>query len=133
MAAQLVRWDPELSITALRFTNIVGADEYDSFERAGSSDYRRDLLWSYVDARDGALAVSLALSAAQPGFEIYNVAASDTGNDVPSAELAAEFPGVPITKQLGEYETPRVDRQGTRTARVRAAAPLAVRVPRQLT
>ena len=105
MAAQLVRWDPELSITALRFTNIVGADEYDSFARAGSSEYRRDLLWSYVDARDGALAVSLALAASTPGFEIYNVAASDTGSDVPTAELAGAFPGVPITKVLGEFET----------------------------
>ena len=105
MAAQLVRWDPELSITALRFTNIVGADEYDSFSRAGSIEYRRDLLWSYVDARDGALAVSLALAASTPGFEVYNVAASDTGSDVPTAELAGVFPGVPITKALGEFET----------------------------
>jgi nucleoside-diphosphate-sugar epimerase len=105
MAAQLVRWDPELSISALRFTNIVGADEYDSFARAGSSEYRRDLLWSYVDARDGAAAVGLALAASTPGFEIYNVAASDTGNDVPSLELAATFPGVPVTKPLGEFET----------------------------
>ncbi len=133
MAAQLVRWDPELSITALRFTNIVGSDEYDSFERAGSSDYRRDLLWSYVDARDGALAVSLALSAAQPGFEIYNVAASDTGSDVPSCGARSRVPRRTPHEATRRVRDPGVDRQGTRTARVRAAAPLAVRVPRQLT
>lgn len=106
MAGQFARWDAELSISALRFTNVVGAGEYGGFARAGDPSYRRDLLWSYVDARDGALAVSLALRHARPGFELYNIAASDTGLSVPSAELAAQaFPGTPITKQLAEFET----------------------------
>lgn len=106
MAGQFTRWDAELSISALRFTNVVGAGEYGGFARAGDPSYRRDLLWSYVDARDGALAVSLALRHARPGFELYNIAASDTGLSVPSAELAAQaFPGTPITKQLAEFET----------------------------
>jgi nucleoside-diphosphate-sugar epimerase len=106
MAAQLVRWDPALSITALRYTNVVPADGYDSFERADDPAYRRDLIGSYVDARDGALAVALALQHAQPGFEVYNVAAPDSGLTIPSAELAsAWFPGTPVTKQLGEFES----------------------------
>jgi len=106
MAAQLVRWDPELSITALRYTNVVPADGYDSFDRAADPTYRRDLIGSYVDARDGALAVSLALQHATPGFEVYNVAAPDSGLTIPSAELAsAWFPGTPLTKQLGEFES----------------------------
>jgi len=106
MAAQLVRWQPGLSITALRFTNVVGSDEYDTFARAGDPTYRRDLLFSYVDARDGALAVSLALAGATPGFEIYNVAASDTGLSIPSADLAARhFPETPVHEGLGEFET----------------------------
>jgi nucleoside-diphosphate-sugar epimerase len=104
MVGQLVRWDPEFSITALRFTNVV--DEYSSFARAGEVDYRRDLLGSYVDVRDGALAISLALAAAAPGFEVYDVAASDTGLTIPSTQLAAAwFPGVPLRKELGEFET----------------------------
>lgn len=103
--AQLVRWDPALSITALRFTNVVGEGDYGTFARAGSADYRRDLLWSWVDARDGALAVELALQHASPGFEVYNVAAAETGNDVPTAELVAQFPGIEVRKQLGEFET----------------------------
>ena len=106
MAAQLVRWDPELSITALRYTNVVPADGYDSFDRAGDPTYRRDLIGSYVDARDGALAVSLALQHAKPGFEVYNVAAPDSGLSIPSAELAAAwFPGTPVTKPLAEFES----------------------------
>jgi nucleoside-diphosphate-sugar epimerase len=104
MAGQLVRWDPACSITALRFTNVV--DEYSSFARAGEPDYRRDLIGSYVDVRDAALAISLALDGASPGFEVYNVAASDTGLTIPSAQLAATwFPGVPLRKELGEFET----------------------------
>ena len=104
MVGQLVRWDPAFSITALRFTNVV--DVYLSFVRAGDPGYRRDLLGSYVDVRDGALAISLALENAAPGFEIYNVAASDTGLTVPSTELARTwFPDVPLRKELGEFET----------------------------
>ena len=106
MANQLVRWQPGLSITALRFTNVVGADEYGTFARADDPTYRRDLLFSYVDVRDGALAVALALAGATPGFEIYNVAASDTGLSIPTAELAARhFPGTPVAEGLGEFAT----------------------------
>lgn len=102
IAAQLVRWHDGTSITALRLTNIVPPGGYDSFDRAGELDYRRDLIGSYVDARDAARAVALALAHAQPGFEIYNVAAPDSGLDIPTVELAAAwFPGV----SLGEVET----------------------------
>jgi nucleoside-diphosphate-sugar epimerase len=105
MATQFVRWDPELSITALRFTHVVAPGEYGSFARAGEPGYRRDLLFSYVDARDGALAVDLALQHAEPGFETYNVAASDTGTTIASARLVAEtFPDVPFTPGA-EFET----------------------------
>jgi nucleoside-diphosphate-sugar epimerase len=106
MVAQLVRWNPALSITALRFTNVVGPGEYDGFERAGDPAYRRDLLFSYVDARDAAASVALALAAAKPGLEIYNITASDTGLSIPSVELAERtFAGVSLTKELGEFET----------------------------
>lgn len=106
MVAQLVRWDPATSITALRYTNVVAPDGYDSFARAGDPTYRRDLIGSYVDARDGARAVALALAHAAPGLEIYNIAAPDSGLTIPSAELAASwFPGVPLSKPLGEFES----------------------------
>lgn len=106
IAQQLVRWHPETSITALRFTNVVAPDEYATFERASLPGYRRDLLGSWVDARDGALAVALALAAAEPGFETYNVAAPDSGCTTPSRELAARwFPGTPVADDLGEFES----------------------------
>ncbi|MBN9239194.1 MAG: NAD-dependent epimerase/dehydratase [Micrococcales bacterium 70-64] len=106
MAAQLVRWHEGTSITALRYTNVVAPDGYATFERAGDPTYRRDLLGSYVDARDGALAVSLALQHARPGFEVFNVAAPDSGLSIPTAQIAADwFPGTPASKQLGEFES----------------------------
>ncbi len=97
MATQLARWDPATSITALRYTNVVAPDGYNTFERAGDPTYRRDLIGSYVDARDGATAVAVALEHTTPGFEIYNVAAPDSGLSIPSAELAAAwFPETPV-------------------------------------
>lgn len=106
MAAQLAGWDDEASLTALRFTNVVAPDAYDTFADAGEPDYRRDLIGSWVDARDGAEAVALALSAARPGFRVYNVAAPDSGNAAPSRELAARwFPGTPVADDLGEFES----------------------------
>lgn len=106
MWRQLVRWEPGFSITSLRFTNVVGPGEYGTFARASDPGYRRDLLFSYVDARDGADAVALALEHAEPGFEVFDVAAPDTGSAVPTAELCAlHFPGVPVRPGLGEFET----------------------------
>lgn len=106
MAAQLVRWADGTSITALRFTNVVAEGEYRTFERAAEPDYRRDLLGSWVDARDGAQAVSLALQHALPGFEVYHVAHPQSGTASPS-RVAAErwFPGVPVAEDLGEFES----------------------------
>ncbi|WES63130.1 NAD(P)-dependent oxidoreductase [Microbacter sp. GSS18] len=106
MAAQLVGWGDGTSITALRFTNVVAPDEYDTFTRADDPTYRRDLVGSWVDARDGALAVALALEAAKPGFEVYNVAAPESGLSIPSRRLAEEwFPGTPMADDLGEFES----------------------------
>lgn len=106
MAAQLAGWAPDLSITALRFTNVVAADEYATFDRASDPGYRRDLIGSWVDARDAAQAVALALEHAEPGYEVYAVAAPESGLTIPSRELAARwFPGTAVVADLGEFES----------------------------
>jgi len=105
IVAQLARWG-SASYTALRFTNVVAPDEYDTFDRASEPDYRRDLIGSWIDARDGALAVSLALNNPVPGFRIYNVAAPTSGTADPSRDVASRwFPGTPVVADLGEYES----------------------------
>jgi nucleoside-diphosphate-sugar epimerase len=106
MAAQFVQWEPAASITALRFTNVVDEHGYATFERAGDPEYRRDLLGTWIDARDGAEAIALALAAAEPGFEIYNVAAPESASSIPSRALAQRwFPGTPIADDLAEFES----------------------------
>ena len=105
MARKLVRWDPALSITALRFSNVMSPDDYSGFS-AFTTSSRRWNLWGYIDARDGAQAVRLALTAAQPGFEAFIIAAADTVSPLPSAALvAAEFPSVTFTATPSEHDT----------------------------
>ncbi len=105
VAAQLAGWAPGMSITALRFTNVVAPGEYAGFVRATDPAYRRDLLFTYVDARDGAQAVSRALSTARPGYDVLDIAAADSGSAVPTNALVAQhFPGVPLRHELGEFE-----------------------------
>jgi nucleoside-diphosphate-sugar epimerase len=107
MAVELTRWDPELSISGLRFSNVMDPEDYDKFPAFdGDATLRKWNLWSYIDGRDGAQAVVRALENAGPGFEAYIIANADTVMSRPSAELAAEvFPDVKVTKDLGEHET----------------------------
>ena len=107
MAIELVRWHPELSITALRFSNVMDPADYDAFPSFDAdASLRKWNLWGYIDARDGAQAVSLALAKAHPGFERYIIAAADTVMTRPNAELVAEvFPDVPVRGDLGVNDT----------------------------
>ncbi|WP_163166243.1 NAD(P)-dependent oxidoreductase [Arthrobacter sp. Alg241-R88] len=107
MAVELTRWDPELSISGLRFSNVMDPEDYDRFPAFDAdATLRKWNLWSYIDGRDGAQAVARALENAGPGFEAYIIANADTVMSRPSAELAAEvFPDVKVTKDLGEHET----------------------------
>ncbi|MDQ1570951.1 MAG: hypothetical protein QOF79_1625 [Actinomycetota bacterium] len=107
LAIKHVRWDPELSVTALRFSNVLDTNDYRDFPTyQADPKLRRWNLWGYIDTRDGAQAVLKSLETAGPGFETFIIAAADTVMTTPSAELmAAEFPNVKITKDLGENET----------------------------
>jgi nucleoside-diphosphate-sugar epimerase len=107
MAVELTRWDPELSISGLRFSNVMDPEDYDRFPAFDAdATLRKWNLWSYIDGRDGAQAVVRALENAGPGFEAYIIANADTVMSRSSAELAAEvFPDVKVTKDLGEHET----------------------------
>jgi UDP-glucose 4-epimerase len=107
MAVELVRWHPEVSITALRFSNVMVPDDYAEFPSFDADPTQRKWnLWSYIDARDGAQAVLRALEVAPAGFDHFLIAAADTVMSRPGAELVAEvFPGVPVRGDLGEHES----------------------------
>jgi nucleoside-diphosphate-sugar epimerase len=107
LAIQLVRWDPEVSISALRFSNVMDPEDYAAFPSFDADPLLRKWnLWGYIDGRDGAQAVLRALEANRPGFEAYIIAAADTVMSRSNADLVAEvFPGVPVTRELGEHDT----------------------------
>ena len=105
LAKKLVRWDPSLSITALRFSNVMLPADYAAFS-AFTAESRKWNLWGYIDARDGAKAVLLALTRNRPGFDRFIIANADTVLDVPTASLIAEFyPELEVRGELGEHET----------------------------
>ena len=107
MAAQLCRWNPELSVTGLRFSNVMDGSEYGGFPAFDADPLLRKWnLWGYIDVRDAGQAVQKALETREPGYETFIIANADTVMSRSSASLAAEvFPGVPVTKHLGEHET----------------------------
>src|SRR6201981_629064 len=62
MAKQFCRWDPELKIIGLRFSNVMDPPDYARF--AGFQDDARKRKWNcwgYIDARDAAQAAPLVL------------------------------------------------------------------------
>ena len=106
MAAQFCRWDPDLSMVGLRFSNVMLVEDYADF--AGyTADQRRFNLWSYIDARDAAQAVELALAYEPHGVEVFVIASPDVVPHVPVEQLLADrFGEVQHTRELGEYESP---------------------------
>lgn len=106
MGIELVRWHPDVAITALRFSNVMVPEDYPEFPSYDADARRRKWnLWGYIDARDGAQAIEKALDAA-PGFDRFIIAAADTVMTRPNAELVAEvFPDVPLKGDLGVNDT----------------------------
>lgn len=107
MATELVRWHPDLSITALRFSNVMWPEDYADFEAFDDDPLLRKWnLWGYIDARDGAQAVQRALEQAPPGFDRFIIAAADTVMSRTNEELLdAVFPDVPRRSDVGTHDT----------------------------
>jgi nucleoside-diphosphate-sugar epimerase len=102
LARQFTRRDPGLKMIGLRFSNINGPEDYPAFPAYDDEpELRKWNLWGYIDTRDSARAVRLALDLATTGFEAVNIAAADTVMSTPSAELMATyFPGVPLREPV---------------------------------
>jgi nucleoside-diphosphate-sugar epimerase len=107
MARHFCRWDPALKMIGLRFSNVMEPQDYARFPSFDVDPLLRKWnLWGYIDARDGAQAVRLAVESDLVGMEVFIVANADTVMRRSSASLMAEvFPDVPIRKALGEHET----------------------------
>lgn len=93
-------------IYALRIGNVIEPHEYDRFPGFfADPEVRRRNAFCYIDARDLGQIVDLCLARDGLGFQIFNAGNDTNSVNIPSAELAARFfPGVPLTRPLGEHE-----------------------------
>ena len=107
MARQFCRWDPELKMIGLRFSNVMEPHDYEAFPGYDTDPHLRKWnLWGYIDARDGAQAARLAVESDMTGTEVFIVANSDTVMIQPSAELVSRiFPDVPVKRPIEGRET----------------------------
>jgi UDP-glucose 4-epimerase len=107
LGRKLCRISPALSITGLRFSNVMAPEDYAEFDSwQDDPSLRRWNLWGYIDRRDGAHAVERALALRGPGYATYIIAAADTVMRRGSADLmTAEFPDVPLTRAIVGRET----------------------------
>jgi nucleoside-diphosphate-sugar epimerase len=107
MARQFCRWEPEMKIIGLRFSNVMLVSDYAEFPGFDADPARRKWnLWAYIDARDGAQAVRKALEAPLTGADVFIIASPDTVVTRPVTELVAEFyPGVPWKREVGPHDT----------------------------
>jgi nucleoside-diphosphate-sugar epimerase len=107
MARHFCRWNPDLKIIGLRFSNVMEVGDYaafPSFDR--DARLRKWNLWTYIDARDGAQAVRKALEYPGKGFEPFIIANADGVMSRPNAELLEEvFPGVPLNRPVEPNES----------------------------
>jgi len=106
MARQLARRFGT-TVVGLRFSNIMEPGDYAAFPGYWKdAGLRKWNLWGYIDARDVAQGVRLALEKPVDAAVHIMLAAADTVMDRPSRDLMKEvYPGVPIRKNIGEHET----------------------------
>ncbi|WP_223477072.1 NAD-dependent epimerase/dehydratase family protein [Oricola indica] len=94
-------------IYALRIGNVVEPHEYEQnfptyFANPGM---RRRNAFCYIDARDLGQIVDRCLATDGLGFQVFNAGNDTNGMNIPTAELAERFfPGVPLTREMGENE-----------------------------
>ena len=107
MAKQFCRWDPDLKIIGLRFSNVMEPHDYDNFPNFEDDPASRKWnLWGYIDARDAAQAIRKSLTVSLTGAEIFVIANADTVMSRPNSDLLKEFfPTVPLTKAVEPNET----------------------------
>jgi nucleoside-diphosphate-sugar epimerase len=107
LARQLCRWHPDLSMTGLRFSNVMYPEDYAQFPSYDADpQLRKWNLWGYIDARDGAQAVRRALEHDAPGADVFIIANADTVMSRTNESLLGEvFPDVPLSRPVGPHET----------------------------
>ena len=94
-------------IYALRIGNVIEPHEYQTlFPRFFENpEVRLRNAFCYIDARDLGQIVDLCLKKDGLGFEVFNAGNDDNSVDLTVPEILARFyPGVPVTREMGERE-----------------------------
>jgi nucleoside-diphosphate-sugar epimerase len=107
MARQLCRWDKDLKMIGLRFSNVLDRGDYVAFPSYDADPMLRKWnLWAYIDSRDGAQAIRKALQYDVKGCDVFIIASPDTVMSRPNSELIGQvFPDVELRPEIGEHET----------------------------
>ncbi|MBO3734087.1 NAD-dependent epimerase/dehydratase family protein [Glycomyces niveus] len=107
MVGQLCRWNPALKATGLRFSNVMYVEDYAAFPAFDDDPTLRNWnLWSYIDARDGALAIRLGLEREGTGKEVFVIASPDTVMSTPTPELVqTHYPDLELKRPVEGHET----------------------------
>jgi nucleoside-diphosphate-sugar epimerase len=107
MAKQFCRWDAEMKIIGLRFSNVMEPQDYQAFPSFDADAMKRKWnLWAYIDARDAAQAIRKSLEYGEKGADVFIIANADGVMSRPNAELMAEvFPDVEMKKSVSDHET----------------------------
>ncbi|SDL63628.1 Nucleoside-diphosphate-sugar epimerase [Glycomyces sambucus] len=107
MVDQFCRWSPDLKATGLRFSNVMYPEDYADFPSFEADPGLRSWnLWSYIDARDGALAIRLGLEREGTGKEVFVIASPDTVMSTPTVDLvAAHYPDLELKRPVSGHET----------------------------
>jgi nucleoside-diphosphate-sugar epimerase len=96
-----------VDIYALRIGNVIEPHEYRELfpHYFKHPEVRRRNAFCYIDARDLGQIVDLCIRKDGLGYQVFNAGNDHNGAIIPTKELAEKyFPGVPLTRQLGEHE-----------------------------
>jgi nucleoside-diphosphate-sugar epimerase len=86
MAQQFARWNSTMKLIALRFAWIAHPEYYETFAQFDIPHHAQSL-WNYIDVRDAAQAILLALEYSANGFDPFVISSDDTAMPQDSREL----------------------------------------------
>lgn len=94
--AEMIHNRTGMQVVSLRIGNVIVTDMYKNFpDFIDNPKERTTILWSYIDARDAAIAYRLAVEKDNLGTAVLNVAADNSSMNIKSNDLMQDaFPGV---------------------------------------
>ena len=107
IAKQFCRWDRRLKIIGLRFSNVVDPEDYERFPGFDADARARHWnLWTYIDARDAAQAIRLALQAKLTGAHVFGIANANSVMSRANDDLLDEvYPKTKRKRPLAKNES----------------------------